>query len=78
MKDRILRGWTPVRWLYLILGVITIIQSALVQEWVGILFGSYFASMGLFAFGCAAGQCNIPIRNHKIYEEKNIQYTEIQ
>lgn len=74
MKDRILRGWTPVRWLYLILGVFTIIHSALVQEWLGILFGSYFASMGLFAFGCAAGQCNIPIRNHKINEEKNIQY----
>ena len=78
MKERILKGWTPLRWLYLILGIFIVIQSAWAQEWVGVLFGSYFAAMGLFAFGCAAGQCSIPMGNHKINKEKNTQYTEIQ
>lgn len=26
------------------------------NEWMGALLGTYFASMGLFAFGCAGGQ----------------------
>jgi hypothetical protein len=34
-----------------------IIQSAIMREWIGILIGLYFASMGLFALGCAAGNC---------------------
>lgn len=27
------------------------------REWIGIAFGGYFAAMGLFALGCAAGNC---------------------
>ncbi|TSJ42342.1 hypothetical protein [Fluviicola chungangensis] len=57
MKERILKNWTFTRALFLILGIIIITQSALRHEWVGILFGSYFASMGLFSFGCASGNC---------------------
>ena len=57
MLQRILTGWTFVRVVYVILGGIVIIQSALAKEWAGVIFGSYFASMGLFAFGCAAGNC---------------------
>lgn len=57
MKQRILTGWTFGRGVYLVLGLIIVIQSAMSGQWLGILFGSYFASMGLFAFGCAAGNC---------------------
>ena len=57
MKERILTGWTFTRGLYLIMGILVIIQSAMQQQWFGVLFGGYFASMGLFAFGCAAGNC---------------------
>ena len=57
MKERILTGWTFTRGLYLIMGILVIIQSAMQQQWFGVLFGGYFASMGLFAFGCAAGKC---------------------
>ncbi len=39
------------------MGSAVIIQSVLSQQWFGVLFGGYFASMGLFAFGCAAGNC---------------------
>jgi len=57
MKKRILTGWTFARILYLVIGTLLIIQSAMNKEWIGVFIGSYFASMGLFAFGCARGNC---------------------
>lgn len=57
MIDRILTSWTLTRFLYLGLGIAIVINSAMNQQWIGILFGAYFAAMGLFAFGCAAGNC---------------------
>lgn len=57
MKQRILSNWTLIRALYLILGVAVIFQSIFSQQWFGLAFGSYFAAMGLFAFGCASGNC---------------------
>lgn len=78
MKDRILKGWTPIRWLYLILGTFSIVNSVMAQEWIGTFIGIYFASMGLFAFGCAAGQCHIPTPSIKDNNSENIQYTEIK
>lgn len=57
MIERILRNWTLTRALYLGLGIVTIIQSVKSHQWVGLAFGGYFASMGLFAFGCAGGNC---------------------
>lgn len=59
MKERILTGWTLTRVLYLIMGTYIVVQSVLEQQWIGILLGGYFASMGLFAFGCAAGNCGV-------------------
>ena len=59
MKERILTGWTLTRVLYLVMGTYIIVQSVLEQQWIGILLGGYFASMGLFAFGCAAGNCGV-------------------
>jgi hypothetical protein len=57
MKERILTGWTFSRVLYLIIGGAVIIQSAMDKQWFGVALGGYFASMGLFAFGCASGNC---------------------
>lgn len=57
MKERILKGWTFIRVLYLIMGSIVIVQSVLDNQWFGVAFGGYFAAMGLFAFGCASGNC---------------------
>ena len=57
MKERILTNWTFTRALYIIMGITVIIQSVLSHQWFGVAFGGYFASMGLFAFGCAAGNC---------------------
>ena len=57
MKNRILTNWTFGRALYLVMGIVFIVQSIMNQQWLGVAFGGYFASMGLFAFGCAAGNC---------------------
>ena len=57
MKERILTGWTFIRGLYLVLGIFVIIQSIMSKQWFGVALGGYFAAMGLFAFGCAAGNC---------------------
>ncbi|MBS1628184.1 MAG: hypothetical protein JSR09_05665 [Bacteroidetes bacterium] len=57
MKKRILTGWNLKRILYVLIGLTIIIQSILQHEWIGVLLGSYFASMGVFSFGCAGGNC---------------------
>jgi hypothetical protein len=57
MKERILTNWTFARALYLVMGIAVVVQSIMSQQWFGVAFGGYFASMGLFAFGCAAGNC---------------------
>lgn len=55
--ERILSKWTFQRALYFLLGVAIVIQAITERQWIGVLFGGYFTSMGLFAFGCAAGKC---------------------
>lgn len=57
MKERLTTGWNFQRIIYLVIGSFILIQSLIELQWMGILFGSYFASMGLFAFGCASGNC---------------------
>jgi uncharacterized membrane protein YedE/YeeE len=57
MKQRILTGWTFTRALYLLIGAAILMQGIMDKQWPGILFGGYFASMGIFAFGCASGAC---------------------
>ncbi|MBK7883904.1 MAG: hypothetical protein IPJ81_08925 [Chitinophagaceae bacterium] len=57
MKQRLLTKWTFTRVLYIIMGGFVIIQSIMIRQWPGVALGSYFASMGLFAFGCASGNC---------------------
>jgi hypothetical protein len=69
MRERIVTNWTLTRAFFLIMGLVVIIQSIIVQHWFGVIFGSYFASMGLFAFGCAAGNCY----TGKLESEPNIE-----
>jgi hypothetical protein len=57
MKERILSNWTFSRGLYFVIGSVLMIESIMSHNWPGILFGGYFAAMGLFAFGCASGHC---------------------
>ncbi|PKR81704.1 hypothetical protein CW751_04035 [Brumimicrobium salinarum] len=58
MKERILKNWSFIRIAYLLLGLLIVIQSVMAHEWLLVAFGGYFVAMGLFAFGCASGNCN--------------------
>ncbi len=83
MINRIKTGWTFTRILYLSIGVFVMIQSLTDQMWAGVAFGAYFASMGLFAFGCASGNChaNTPANQQKTElntMDSDIQYEEVK
>ncbi len=80
MKQRILTGWNFTRGLYLAMGLVMIIQSVLVFSWFGLIFGGYFASMGLFAFGCASGACfsGVSARNSGKKTDGNSQDIEFE
>lgn len=58
MKHRVLTGWNWMRRIYLITGLVIIIQAAINEQWPGIALGGYFASMAVFKFGCATGTCS--------------------
>lgn len=70
MRNSLLTGWTFTRVLYVAIGLLVMIQAVMQQQWLGILFGSYFASMGIFAFGCAAGNCSVAKRNTSPIQNK--------
>jgi hypothetical protein len=57
MKQRILQGWTITRVLYTLAGLFFIVQSFMDKQWPGVFLGAWFAAMGIFSFGCAAGYC---------------------
>lgn len=78
MKERLLTGWTIQRGLYVIIGGILITQSIMEAQWIGMAIGGYFASMGIFAFGCAAGNCGIPsspAANRKVFSDDSADST---
>jgi hypothetical protein len=57
MMKKITTGWTFTRAIFLILGGLMVAQAFFEKQWFGVAIGSYFAAMGLFSFGCAAGNC---------------------
>jgi len=54
---RISTQWTIIRGFYLLAGLFIASQAIIEGQWFGAIFGIYFTSMGLFAFGCASGAC---------------------
>ena len=75
MKERILTGWNFKRVIYVALGIFIIVQATLEQQWFAAFFGSYFAAMGIFQFGCASGECyNIQVKDES---KSNVDIHEI-
>lgn len=77
MKERLLSGWTFTRALYLLMGSIILVQSVVEHQIMGVIFGTYFASMGLFAFGCAAGNCAMGPQSDNTHTE-DVSFEEIK
>lgn len=82
MKERLTTGWNATRVIYLLLGMIVAVQAYKEGQWPGMLFGVYFAAMGLFAFGCAGGTCFGGVRYNKQSENaksiKDIDFEEVK
>ena len=78
LKQRLLTGWTFTRVLYVSLGTFVIINSATNQQWFGVLFGAYFASMGLFSFGCASGACFVGSCNTEPQQKNKTQIQDVE
>lgn len=57
MKQRVLSNWNFTRFFFTGMGITLIISSFQDFEWMGMLAGGYFSAMGIFAFGCASGNC---------------------
>lgn len=54
---QITNGWSLRRIFYLGMGLLLVVQTFLNGPWFGFIIGGYFASMGLFGFGCAGNNC---------------------
>ena len=57
---RLFNGWTITRAIYVAIGGVVLVDAVPKSEWIGMLLGGYLAAMGLFAFGCAGGNCAMP------------------
>ncbi|WP_297985328.1 hypothetical protein [uncultured Chryseobacterium sp.] len=53
------------RWIYLLGGIFFIVLAIKDQTWWLIPFGSYFAAMSIFKFGCASGNCELPLQKNE-------------
>lgn len=78
MKERILTNWTFTRVLYLVMGLSIGALSIINAEWLGLAFGAYFATMGLFAFACASGNCGIEPKQNKSSSAQDIVFEEVK
>jgi len=67
MRNRILTMWTFRRVIFTGLGLFLIGQSLVEKQWIGFIIGIYFASMGIFGFGCGAGYCTpVPFKKNQL------------
>jgi hypothetical protein len=79
MLERIKRPLTFRRILFLGMGLFIAVSSMKEGEWVGILMGSYFFSMGLFTLGCA-DNCGYPapMTGKQVELTEEIDYEEVK
>lgn len=78
MKQRLLTGWNFIRVLYLIAGVMMLVQSVADRQWMLALIGLYFAGMGLFAVGCAGGSCYAPPVSTSKHDLTDAEFEEVK
>lgn len=61
MMENILKKWDIRRSFYLLGGIFFVVTAIKDQIWWVAIFGIYFISMAVFRFGCAAGNCDLPL-----------------
>lgn len=75
MKDRILHGWNLMRVLYLIMGIVIVIQSIMAHQYQVLFFGLYFIATSIMGLGCAGGACTNPVQASKSKNRTNEEVT---
>lgn len=78
MLQRLLNGWNFIRVLYLIAGIMMVVQSVADRQWLLALIGLYFAVMGLFAIGCAGGSCYAPPASKNNHDLSKTEFEEVK
>lgn len=74
MKKRLTTGWSFMRIIYLLMGVLILSQSIADRQWMLSFVGLYFIAMALFALGCAGGTCYVP----PVSTKKNSSITDFE
>ncbi len=59
--QNVLKNWDIRRIFYLLGGIFFIITAIKDLIWWIAIFGIYFMAMAIFRFGCAAGNCEVPL-----------------
>ncbi|MFZ1787250.1 MAG: hypothetical protein WAT92_03025 [Saprospiraceae bacterium] len=77
IKDRILTGWNFTRVAYTLVGLYIVLQAFTDKQWSFLPLGLYFASMGVFAFGCAGGNCYVPKTGTTTEGEVAVSFEEV-
>lgn len=63
--NNLIKNWNFRRILYLGAGIFFVLLAINDRAWWMIPFGLYFVAMSIFRFGCAAGNCEMPINEEK-------------
>ncbi len=80
MKELILRNWTFMRALRLVLGIIIVVEAVMAKDLVFGLVGLFFSGMALLNTGCCGtGACYTPSvkRRDDQHTTKEISYEEV-
>jgi hypothetical protein len=75
-----MRNWSIRRWFYVGAGLLLMALSWAEKQTYGMIFGAYFAFMGIFNFGCASGNCVPSSRPPRAQEQntKDITFEEVK
>ncbi|WP_027375915.1 hypothetical protein [Kaistella palustris] len=61
--EKFIKNWNLRRIIYLVGGIFFVLIAVNDRTWWLIPFGLYFVAMGIFRFGCASGNCEVPFKN---------------
>ena len=84
MLERIKTGWNFQRIFFFAIGTLVVVQSLMSKHYLEASLGLYFAAMGLFGFGCAAGNCSAgpeqskDVNSNKAENNLDVTYEEIR
>ncbi|MBX2984649.1 MAG: hypothetical protein LC109_01010 [Bacteroidia bacterium] len=79
LKD-LLKGWNLMRILYLVMGVMMVVQAVQIHDWFVAIMGIALFSMGVFKMGCAGTKscCNTSNTQTPQDKKETITFEEIK